>query len=837
MVKPSSSSTPDGTPAPMSTLRRKADEDVQNTRASKKPRTRVSYSCGECHRRKQKCDRQIPCSHCVARKVPELCKAYTPGKNDQDLHMRLSRLEQIVEAALPQYWSSGSISATPDPNGSMERHRSTTPGADDDNRSQPEDEEPNTGIFDGGRWYGANASSSIAAPAVLQKLQNMVEASTSKEGSRARSLSVDQLPSDIFHSEPKRVLVPAAEPSPADKLKSFMQDCGVAPHKISELIQELPPRSLSDRLIDYYFSAVNWTRYPIYERDFRSSYAAIHAEGTAVNPNDVRFLPLLFVVLAISARLAPEHIAGDHRTRRLTSSRYYWSSRRSLLIAAAVQPDCLEMVLTRMLSARFLILDRKMTECWSQLGAAVRTAQAIGLHRDSAALRMDPFQVEYRRRIWSYLYHSDRAYALVLGRPSAINDEYTSTPPPMNIEDENLLQLRNPLPLTTPTQMTYTVLRHYLSAIMGRMVHQFQKVHSPVHYQDILAIDDELVKFINTLPPHYALEPDTSLDQAFPYIPAHRFLLVTEALFVRITLHRPYLLRRLSSERYLRSRNACFECAMKDFRIRRQFISSAAKDVRDPVASSSREFLSAMISGIYLVLHPQGKDAQNMSIIADTFVKEHEGKSDLDETTRREVKIIEFLKNRSSQQASPEQQTAPSLPHDMPQKPHTDAQLLLGLHRSSPRSSAMVPRIPSSPLSQMAMGGPMPSTPTQFPNTATTFTQAVPGAGLSAVQQLQQAESSSQSGSGSPINDDESTAQSLLDQWCNVFSGGPTVDGTANGPGLPWATPGISDLTGWLHGGTSPLLGNEPNPIPDVDGSDWSYWETLVNQIRSGPVA
>ena len=77
------------------------------------------------------------------------------------------------------------------------------------------------------------------------------------------------------------------------------------------------------------------------------------------------------------------------------------TARRALLIVAAIQPDCFEIVLTRMLvrrfpscgwifahrdvqSARFLILDRRMTESWSQLGAAVRTAQAIGLHRDGA---------------------------------------------------------------------------------------------------------------------------------------------------------------------------------------------------------------------------------------------------------------------------------------------------------------------------------------------------------------------------------------------------------------------------------------------------------------------
>lgn len=53
-------------------------------------------------------------------------------------------------------------------------------------------------------------------------------------------------------------------------------------------------------------------------------------------------------------------------------------------------------------SARYLTFDRRITECWSQLGAAVRTAQvrhtfrcewfrlmgmeALGLHRDASTM-------------------------------------------------------------------------------------------------------------------------------------------------------------------------------------------------------------------------------------------------------------------------------------------------------------------------------------------------------------------------------------------------------------------------------------------------------------------
>src|SRR5215475_4591664 len=150
--------------------------------------------------------------------------------------------------------------------------------------------------------------------------------------------------------------------------------------------------------------------------------------------------------------------------------------------------------------------------------------------------------VKYR----SYLYHADRSYALVLGRPNSIQDDYTSTKPPLNIDDDlSVTQISNPPPLTTPTPMTFVILRHHLASIIGRMVHHFQQVRAASHYSEVIALDDELLKFVENLPPQFGLDPDTSLDQTSRFIPVHRFLLITEILFVRMSLHRPYILRRL----------------------------------------------------------------------------------------------------------------------------------------------------------------------------------------------------------------------------------------------------------------------------------------------------
>ncbi|TFK75857.1 hypothetical protein BDN72DRAFT_954408 [Pluteus cervinus] len=829
MVKSNNLLSPSTTPAVLSKRRKAEDDDVSGV-ASKKPRTRVSFSCGECHRRKQKCDRQTPCSHCVARKVPELCQPYTPGKADQDVNARLTRLEQIVEMALPQYASMSPAASVERLQPSYEIKRSPSI-LEDDNPSQPEDQDPSGGTFHSGKWFGRGASGSIAPSSVLEQLQHLgIPSSNSPERDRFQHIHPDLRKTDrsgVQTSTPSKALLDTvgddAEPSAADNLKFLMQECGVSPLGITELLQELPSQRNSDILIDYYFSSVNWTRYPVSEKDFRLAYGSICAHNRdgvgAANPTDVRFLPLLFVVLAIAVRLAPEHIAGDARNRRITSTRYYWSSRRSLLIAAAIQPDSLDIVLTRLLSARFLTFDRRITECWSQLGAAVRTAQALGLHRDGATMGMDRPQIEYRRRVWSYLYHADRSYALVLGRPNSIQDDYTSTKPPSNIDDDlPTAYTHDPQPLSTPTPMTFVILRHQLGAIIGRIVHHFQKVQDRIHYSEVIALDEELLKLINTLPPHFSLDPDKSLDDTAKYIPVHRFLLITEILFVRISLHRPYLLRRPNSDRYSRSRIACFESAITDFEVRKAFRESVPKETRDSLSNAYRDFQTAMISGVYFVFEPRGRYAAAMHAILDGFVKEHEGMRELDETTRRELKTIEFLKHKASlvEQAEKEKEKAALSVTGSEQQ----AQLLLDLQKSTTKPSRTFPTLtslaslePRSPSQALSNSIQMQHSPT--------------------FQRLQHPVDHihSPTASGSPDTGDESAAQTLLDHWCNAVSNAPIDLATG---AMSWGGPGGGDLSGWV--GTIPMLpGTDPRLLGGLEGSDWNYWEALVNQIQRGP--
>lgn len=189
--------------------------------------------------------------------------AYMPGKSSDDISVRIARLEHIIEMALPQFLPPG----TPgDPGGSAGRH-----SQDDETRSLPDEQDPRNGTFQSGKWYGNSASGSIAPGSVLEQvicplvrprvscpeqaqLEHVVMPSPGDKSGNGLH------PFEMTMPAPNDSLLDAVqnglEPSAADNLKTLVQECGVSPHKVAELFQELPPTRTSAVLVDYYFQTM-----------------------------------------------------------------------------------------------------------------------------------------------------------------------------------------------------------------------------------------------------------------------------------------------------------------------------------------------------------------------------------------------------------------------------------------------------------------------------------------------------------------------------------------------------------------------------------------------------
>lgn len=387
--------------------------------------------------------------------------------------------------------------------------------------------------------------------------------------------------------------------------------------------------------------------------------------------------------------------------------------------------------------------------------------------------------------------------------------------------------------------------------IIGHIVHHFQQVRNHHNYNSVIALDEEIQHFVAHLPPHFAQDdPDTSLDTSQPYIPVHRFIIITEVFFVRISLHRPYLLRRLSSDRYSLSRRACFDSAKRDYRTRQAFKQSASSSVEvlRALGGAYREFQAAMIAGICLMIDNSGPEASDMHEILDGFMRDHEGIEDMDPTTKRELKMIEFFKRKAAAGSEVGIVTGTgggaSTGYTDPMSALKGAQArsnsLVGMmqqFRGVPSSHPQSTAKRAAALRSLALQQPMyQGTPTPTPSS--------PDQGFHSPQQ---GRAGGSAGSAFTPTDE---AQQLLNAWCDsvINNGGmapdapaPTPDAQGPGWAAAAATPGMAGYAiafAPIEGmGDSAGVGASAGAAPMYE-ADWNYWENLVSAInRNGAPA
>lgn len=116
---------------------------------------------------------------------------------------------------------------------------------------------------------------------------------------------------------------------PARHLQTILNDSGIAPHKVQDLLSELPPRSDTNDLVGWFFTKVNHIRYPISEYLFRQNLEILY-DSSSITAQAVLALPLVFIVLAMAIRVAPEQWVGGEEVKRSTSLRMYWNCEFSI---------------------------------------------------------------------------------------------------------------------------------------------------------------------------------------------------------------------------------------------------------------------------------------------------------------------------------------------------------------------------------------------------------------------------------------------------------------------------------------------------------------------------
>ncbi|MCO5585337.1 hypothetical protein L7F22_039270 [Adiantum nelumboides] len=462
-------------------------------------RKRVHYSCAECHRRKHRCDRNIPCQPCLDRGLGDSCRPFQDGDEFGDERDRLKRLEDLVEGLARAHatlsdefdlYKQGKLSTIKNPmNGALKVLGEAAEAAAAAHAASPSD----TGDKSSGKASGRpdkrvrlarvgevemereelRAGSALndetgqaglyggSAGEVLPET-NSLEGGLTREGdSFYGALALPSVSRGVIETQihGERLELSSNVPlrSASAKVHRLIQEGGAPPNVIDELMSCLPPRHESDAMLEWYFRDINDTRLPLHERTFRASYEEImnwrwgnlrNEEGDD-GARHIPFLAFLFVILAIAKRSEPEDRCASDEDARRGALFYLHCARRSMAIASAVRADHIDVLLAALYGARLLITLRQSAESWSLLGVAIRAAQAIGLHRDGTKLGLDAVTTERRRRLWAMIYYLDRTTSMLLGRPQAIDDKTADTLPPSDV-DIDVLPRFGPAPTPQP---------------------------------------------------------------------------------------------------------------------------------------------------------------------------------------------------------------------------------------------------------------------------------------------------------------------------------------------------------------------------------------------------
>ena len=170
---------------------------------------------------------------------------------------------------------------------------------------------------------------------------------------------------NIVHTSPSPGTLQPQLENNADRVKRLLATSGIAVSDLDAVIAILPHKDLQDGLLGLYFNEIDW-RYPLFSPSFYLSYDSLHDALKSgvynVTPPMIRFIPLLFITLAIATLTAPDDLVGDADSRKRLHETLYGASRRSANLAGAMQDDDLDSVLCGLLTARYLILVRRASE-------------------------------------------------------------------------------------------------------------------------------------------------------------------------------------------------------------------------------------------------------------------------------------------------------------------------------------------------------------------------------------------------------------------------------------------------------------------------------------------
>ncbi|RYP56879.1 hypothetical protein DL771_011521 [Monosporascus sp. 5C6A] len=305
----------------------------------------------------------------------------------------------------------------------------------------------------------------------------------------------------------------------------------------------LPDRRTADILVDSFFTNV------FNKKSFLESMEECYGDPLSVNSSVLCLLYLVFAIGLVLARpvqgSAEEAVISKLRSESVSRAELFYRNARMLADPVSGFEDAdFWSVQALLLTSLYMLAVSKRNAAYAYHGMAVRSAFALGLHREESMVIFNETEVRVRKSLWRTIFILDRFLSACLGRPMGISDDDCSEdafkPPKqstrsndslLSSEDEGLGSVALDVTVQTCHIIGMTLKRVYSKRRISTMVAQ--------------EIADHLDKWSRELPPslHWRRILNRAVDRAHGVTILHTNLLHFHSV---ILLTRPFLLCLLS---------------------------------------------------------------------------------------------------------------------------------------------------------------------------------------------------------------------------------------------------------------------------------------------------
>ncbi|KAK9459915.1 fungal-specific transcription factor domain-containing protein [Lipomyces oligophaga] len=569
-----------------------------NAAAPIQKRRRVTRACDECRRKKIKCDGKQPCTHCTVysydctydqpsnrRRNPApfyisqlesrlqqsntVLQALLPGvdifSNGFDVPRFLTQIKTTSSSALREVAAAGRLAANAqvpslDPASAATASSATqlvsaTPSAQTKSSESPasNSDSPSSNIP-----TGTDADASMESMVVsLGRLDVDETGHLDYVGHSSGRAFLQHLRARFLNNHPDAI------PAHIPKLNQFYYSpqsaspetpllSGDSPseyhyyQQVTEFKIILPPQDVAERLISTVWSQafiVMWFSHrPTFDRRLEELYSADPDDYT---PQQVNFLPLVYCYLAVGVLFSSESRTGESYDLA-EGYKYFVAARNMIDITEARDTDAIQAIILMVI---FLQSTARLSTCYSYVGAALRAALRLGLHR-KLAYNFNPVEAEVRKRIFWAIRKMDVHIGAMLGLPRSIDNNDIDQEDPLEIEDEYITENGIlPHPIGVMTHQTIGNVHMKLMNILSNIVEDVYPIKSrtpvvtvgtstanSVSYAKVVELENDLQQWLDSLP--FELRP--GIDPPEEWLQANR-LLNMAFCYVKIILYRPFI--------------------------------------------------------------------------------------------------------------------------------------------------------------------------------------------------------------------------------------------------------------------------------------------------------